>query len=1289
MVWLNLFLWWSAAWWLPADAALLPGPPTGFSVSGVAWRDDDVNGALDQSETLLSGVRVYLRRCGDPMPITPVQTTDMSGTFRFTGVTADTWQAVFQPPAGQEALYGFSVPSLPEDDETGITECMRGPQEAVNAGLFLGATVSGRVWLDADADGAAGFAEAGISGVVVAAACQDGRFQNETVTLDGEYALSVPRGDCYLVFTVPSGFVVSHMPANSVSNEPRVVSPVSAAADVRHAHLGLYPGGSVGDLVWEDRNTNGLHDADEPGLDGVTVQLVSCTDNSVVDTQTTNGGGRYWFTAVPVGRYRVAFQAPSARAYRWSTAGSLPAAGDASTGSTRCFPLGVGQVRDGVQAGFHQVGVLNLKVRDEADASGLSGLAVAVACQTFRYLDSTADDGRLSLAVPVGPCIVTFDRPANHVVHALPDDCRVAPTEVVCRLSVAPDDEYLILGMYLGTIIEDHIWQDEDMDGVRDPTEAPLPGITVRLYDAATDNQVGDRQTTDDAGAYRFTAVPAGRYYVQFEAPDPAKGGPTYHVGHPKHDDMNPTVGYTDPFDVTVRQQIQGKTARFYKVALLTSKVWLDADRDGRGGGGEGGVADVVVAVACQGGRFVRAMPTPASGVYAFAVPAGTCELTFSRRSGYAVSRVPTDCVVNASHVSCSVTLAAGSVSGVPMGVSFEICGDYVELPVSPSCTGVLQRAPHRTEAACYVVLRAAAGGRIGLRFTALDLGGLDGVYVWDGDAFGTVDAALVRAANSAIPAVGTSESSTVYIYWAAFGSGSRTGWSLNYYDATGMDGKEPPLCAAWTTAAATGSGLSIGMHPAAMPPTQQPQLPPQPAEDSLRCAVWEDTSADGVWDAAESGLPEVEISVTCSDFSASGETESTDESMLGVRTFSVPVGPCTVTFARPADYHVSSTPAVGCSMTDTEVICVVPMGANVSDDLIIGMYHDSTIQNRIYMDINGNGMADLDEPPLADVAVSLQSCDGAEHQTLTTDETGAYEFDVRPGRSYQLVFTAPSAEYSPASVASACIPEDKGQWQMDGDVVFQKHPQAHISDDDIIVGMYPEHPQAHISDDDIIVGMYPAFKPCGSAFAHPEPRTISLIPAGPPTVSRWRLPQTRSPEPQTMPLWRSEGQRIGTVTTAWPDPHTFVVVYHVDPGYHVQDDDHNVFIGTTVYSSIDNFPTQYEAHTMEHGSDFMTYTRDSTGDYTITVEGLPDPTSAARPYYAIIQASVQCSGAPPTAQAQARPYLAGLRLGLGLGLLLGVAAAALASRLGQGSTVPLPETVPCAVDECGADVLV
>lgn len=53
---------------------------------------------------------------------------------------------------------------------------------------------------------------------------------------------------------------------------------------------------------------------------------------------------------------------------------------------------------------------------------------------------------------------------------------------------------------------------------------APLPGAVVRLYDAETGTPVGDPQRTDRAGAYRFTAVPVGWYYVQFEAPGQGMG---------------------------------------------------------------------------------------------------------------------------------------------------------------------------------------------------------------------------------------------------------------------------------------------------------------------------------------------------------------------------------------------------------------------------------------------------------------------------------------------------------------------------------------------------------------------------------------------------------------------------------------------------------------------------------------------------------------------------------------------------------------------------------------------
>lgn len=52
------------------------------------------------------------------------------------------------------------------------------------------------VWLDLDADGVRGVSEEGASGVAVAAACHDGRYRTATETLEGDYSLAVPLGQC-------------------------------------------------------------------------------------------------------------------------------------------------------------------------------------------------------------------------------------------------------------------------------------------------------------------------------------------------------------------------------------------------------------------------------------------------------------------------------------------------------------------------------------------------------------------------------------------------------------------------------------------------------------------------------------------------------------------------------------------------------------------------------------------------------------------------------------------------------------------------------------------------------------------------------------------------------------------------------------------------------------------------------------------------------------------------------------------------------------------------------------
>ncbi|MBJ8113746.1 RICIN domain-containing protein [Bacillus cereus group sp. N6] len=61
-------------------------------------------------------------------------------------------------------------------------------------------------------------------------------------------------------------------------------------------------GGSVGDLVWEDSNQNGLQDAGEKGIEGITIELYRA-DGSKVGEQKTDSNGFYQFNALQEGDY--------------------------------------------------------------------------------------------------------------------------------------------------------------------------------------------------------------------------------------------------------------------------------------------------------------------------------------------------------------------------------------------------------------------------------------------------------------------------------------------------------------------------------------------------------------------------------------------------------------------------------------------------------------------------------------------------------------------------------------------------------------------------------------------------------------------------------------------------------------------------------------------------------------------------------------------------------------------------------------------------------------------------
>lgn len=142
-----------------------------------------------------------------------------------------------------------------------------------------------------------------------------------------------------------------------------VVFLKSKAADGLNAPTKTFSTGSIGDLLWLDRDGDGLQESGEPGFEGAVVVL-NDPSGLIIATTVTDAFGNYMFTNVDAGlsgkSYQVWFRLPAG--YRFSPkTGSMVDAGnsdvDQSTGKTPVFILLPGQVTTDVDAGIVSVAI--------------------------------------------------------------------------------------------------------------------------------------------------------------------------------------------------------------------------------------------------------------------------------------------------------------------------------------------------------------------------------------------------------------------------------------------------------------------------------------------------------------------------------------------------------------------------------------------------------------------------------------------------------------------------------------------------------------------------------------------------------------------------------------------------------------------------------------------------------------------------------------------------------------------------------------------------------------------
>ncbi|NQT51474.1 hypothetical protein HQ576_05460, partial [bacterium] len=171
------------------------------------------------------------------------------------------------------------------------------------------AGIGDRVWHDIDQDGIQDDGEPGISDVEVNLYDGTGAYQDTTTTdATGFYEFrGLVAGDYFVEFVPPTGWVVSPQDAGTDDTADSDANPTDGRTIVTTLDnneydptwdCGLYlpepEPASIGDLVWHDLNKDGIQDAGEPGIDGVTVTLYDAA-GAVAGTTTTAGGGLYLF----------------------------------------------------------------------------------------------------------------------------------------------------------------------------------------------------------------------------------------------------------------------------------------------------------------------------------------------------------------------------------------------------------------------------------------------------------------------------------------------------------------------------------------------------------------------------------------------------------------------------------------------------------------------------------------------------------------------------------------------------------------------------------------------------------------------------------------------------------------------------------------------------------------------------------------------------------------------------------------------------------------------------------
>ena len=337
----------------------------------------------------------------------------------------------------------------------------------------------------------------------------------------------------------------------SVSATPSTQAGVTLGlpdvADTDDAAVRLKVLSALGDFVWLDADADGIQDAGEAGIAGVTVSLCSPGGTALGPTAVTGADGGYLFGNLLPGSYAVRFTIPAGYVLSASHMGdddALDSDAEPSTALTPAVSLAEGATNLTLDAGlWRPQPAVNLVKTAGTAPDGQTYTVTGPGPVTYTYaVKNTGNTWLKNLAVTddkigfVG-VVSGLLGPGEEatLTKAATVSADVTNVGTVTGTPATPQDDLIpgledvsdsdpaavrVLPLALASL-GDRVWVDADRDGIQDAGEPGLIGVTVTLRNASGDTVLASAVTASD-GSYLFDNLAADAYRVHFALPSTA-----------------------------------------------------------------------------------------------------------------------------------------------------------------------------------------------------------------------------------------------------------------------------------------------------------------------------------------------------------------------------------------------------------------------------------------------------------------------------------------------------------------------------------------------------------------------------------------------------------------------------------------------------------------------------------------------------------------------------------------------------------------------------------------------